>query len=54
MENDIVPCVLSDHDYVTLHLQVKKQRNGPSYWKCNDSLLDYQEYVEALNANSSV
>ena len=23
MENDIIPCVLSDHDYVTLHLQIK-------------------------------
>ena len=29
MENDIIPCVLSDNDYVTLHLQIKKQKIGP-------------------------
>ena len=49
MENDIIPCVLSDHDYVTLHLQIKKQKIGPSYWKFNNSLLNNQEYVVTLN-----
>ena len=51
MENDIIPCVLSDHDYVTLHLQIKKQKIGPSYWKFNNSLLNNQEYVVTLNEN---
>ena len=51
VENDIFPCVLSDHDYVTLHLHVKKQRMGPSYWKFNNSLLNNEVFVEALSDN---
>ena len=51
VENDICLCVLSDHDYVTLHLHVKKQRMGPSYWKFNNSLLNNEEFVEALSDN---
>ena len=49
--NDIIPCVLSDHDYVTLHLQIKKQKIGPSYWKFNNSLLNNQGYVVTLTEN---
>ena len=37
VENDIVPCVLSD--YVTFHFHSKKQRIVPSHWKLNNSLI---------------
>ena len=49
VENDIHPCVLSDHDYVTLHLHTEKQKVGPSYWKFNNSLLRNEEFVTALS-----
>ena len=32
-ENDIIPCVLSDHDHVSLHMKIKTKNSGPSYWK---------------------
>ena len=50
-ENDIIPCVLSDHAYVTLNINVNTKRIGPSYWKFNNSLLNDKEYVETLTSN---
>ena len=47
-ENYIIACVLSDHDYVSLHFKVNANILGPSYWKVNNSLLNDKEYVETL------
>jgi hypothetical protein len=38
---DIHPCSVSDHDYVSVKLKDFEGIDfGPSYWKCNNSILD--------------
>ena len=43
----ILPCVLSDHDYVILLLSIKSPfpPRGPIYWKLNASILDTPETI---------
>ena len=48
VENNIIPCVLSDHDHVSLHVRSRAKKIGPSYWKFNNRLLQDEDYVNTL------
>ena len=43
----------TDHSAISLHLQARfnKQRRGPGFWKFNSSLLEDDNYVNALRKN---
>ena len=45
----ILPCINSDHNTITLSLKSTKEKRGPSYWKFNSSLLKDKEYVTKIN-----
>ena len=47
----ILPCVLSDHDYVIMDFltpDVPTERRGPGYWKLNVSILEDPITVDAI------
>lgn len=39
----------SDHDIVTIDLQISKYKRGRGYWKFNNSLLKETEYVNIIH-----
>ena len=47
----ILPCVLSDHDYVIMDFitpAVPTERRGPGYWKLNCSILEDPMTIDAI------
>ena len=46
----ILPCVLSDHDYVILSLSIQSPfpPRGPGYWKLNASILDNPDTIASI------
>lgn len=47
---DMTPGYKSDHDIVTIDLQISKYKRGRGYWKFNNSLLKETEYVNIVHA----
>ena len=46
---NIFPCVLSDHDFVSLHFNLSSFRvRGPGVWKFNNSLLQDLSFQDAI------
>ena len=46
---EILPCVFSDHDYVSLHLDLQNiPTHGPGIWRFNSSLLDDETYCSQV------
>lgn len=41
----IIPCVLSDHEMVTLKVGSKQQQNGPGLWRFDNTLLQNKQYL---------
>ena len=49
-KSDIVPSINSDHSAIVSHLNgIAKQRDGPSFWKFNGSLVNDVNYVTLIN-----
>ena len=48
VRTDIVPSVQTDHDIPTLTIKNNKLRRGPGFWKFNTSLLQDEQYNEAV------
>ena len=47
---DILPCVLSDHDFVDLSLDFKDLiPRGPGIWKFNNSLFDDEDFCHYVS-----
>ena len=47
---EISPCVFSDHDYVTLDVDLSQIFDfGPGVWKFNNSLLEDRVYIAPLS-----
>ena len=46
---DIIPSVKSDHDAITLTLEISTNRRGPGFWKFNCSLLEDVQYTQMMN-----
>jgi hypothetical protein len=44
--SEITPCILSDHDYVTVTLQTDNTSRRTTLWKLNTSLLTDETYVQ--------
>ena len=48
-KSDIISSINSDHSAITLHFSsIGKQKNGPSFWKFNASLVDDTNFVALL------
>lgn len=48
---EIAPCGFSDHDFVSLNLDIADFcQNGPGVWKFNNSLLDDSVYCDTIRA----
>ena len=46
---NIFPCVLSDHDFVSLNFKLSSFRvRGPGVWKLNNSLLQDLSFQDAI------
>ena len=46
---DIIPAIKSDHSAITLFINgIEDERNGPSFWKFNASLIDDETYVSLI------
>ena len=47
----IIPSVFSDHSAVILKLRpLVGDKRGPGYWKFNNSLVDYKQFVSQMNS----
>ena len=47
---NIIPTTISDHDRVSVSLQVsKKERKGPGIWKLNTSILNHKAFEDIFN-----
>ena len=46
---NVFPCVLSDHDFVSLHFNLSFFRVwGPGFWKLNNSLLQDLSFQDVI------
>ena len=48
---DIIPSIRSDHSAITLHINLDPtmtEINGKGYWKLNNSILNYTDYVTGI------
>ena len=51
---DIIPAMRTDHSAITMHINgIEETGRGPSFWKCNSSLLEDDEYISFITENYS-
>ena len=48
-ETDIIPGYRTDHSFITLELEFKKESKQKTYWKFNSSLLKDTECIKEIN-----
>ena len=53
-DTTIESCILSDHSFITLHIDYCDSKRGPGYWKFNDKLLDDGIFIDKLKEHVKV
>ena len=49
---DILPCVVSDHDFITLQISFASSNNRAGVWRLNNSLLSDSDFKSFLSGVS--
>ena len=45
----IMPSYMSDHSIIEININLSEFKHGKDYWKFNNSLLKYQNYLDLIN-----